>query len=950
MIYPTRSSAQMARQAFMQNWALEDIDFITMDELKERIFLGDRPLLEEEKRLLCLYSVLDESDREHFHINSYQDIIVWGKNWLDFFMELTEERIDPESLLQLDKISGFYLQSWQEEYIRHILELRKRYADYVHACGFEDKIFLYYNTAAQFPAAYQRFIFVNQYYYSALEKNLIQQMEGSGIFVQIISQGSKQSWEAGNFVSTPINLETLLSEKEYLTQKIDIHHSGSEDQMIISLLNHLQTKPPPDTKSAIIDRLFFQKPYQKLFDPELCKISTSPAFTSTAIYQMLALICEHSAALILEEERMYLPIRMLRDAFSQAWFISYFNPENAAISSLKAELDSLILDDYLYIDTDLMLFELLQDNHKSRYSHLSAFLKPYFNVLKNFVQIRNLPNLFALIDSEMGLDTRKLCTQKELTHSDVLRKFWERSANFFAIERLAIVSDWQRIFPEGDKKVAVGILELYLQFLKSARLHYDLPSDDKERYQISDLMDSRNQCYDRIVFNNVIEGEIPSVPSSVWLLNETQRKCLHLKTWEDIRNWERYYFFRLIFSAREVSIFCYQNMEQATQIGSLINELTIALEANPDCGITLNKHDSTPPIRELYDSILNIAKRDKHLAEMPELSFDDLSDEDICGFKREDISFFALPYASGEDFGTTNSIKTSYYALDTMLKNAFAWYISEHKRIRDIETDTVETLSRKVFGIILHEYISQVLHDYTEKYQRAMVADMDFVNDKYLREKLFEILENPLNSYKIPKNYNREFLFGIMADCLCAAIRWVFTRFLYKEQALMENTDPNGKQRRIKMIPESEQSTEEERKHKELIPESSNPDHLSLWIRGRADLRIETDESRYIIDFKTGKGSPEQLIIYEWFYYLLEAEEGDEVQITSIICNMLERTLHPNPSNIESRDKLYFQINDQLNSIITNGYRIATKVADRKLLQGITRADLFKSNMWSPNE
>ena len=40
----------------------------------------------------------------------------------------------------------------------------------------------------------------------------------------------------------------------------------------------------------------------------------------------------------------------------------------------------------------------------------------------------------------------------------------------------------------------------------------------------------------------------------------------------------------------------------------------------------------------------------------------------------------------------------------------------------------------------------------------------------------------------------------------------------------------------------------------------------SIWISGKADLRVECPELNYIVDFKTGKGDDEQLIFYECLY------------------------------------------------------------------------------------
>ncbi len=935
LIYPTRSSANQARMMFQSQWALQHLDFITMDELKTRIFRSELPVLEDEKRLLCLYSVLSQEDKEHFHINSYDDIIVWGLKWFEFFTELTEELVNPETLMELDLLNGFYLQSWQEDYIERILALRKRYSDHIGSIGFTDKIFLDRDARIELPPYYKSYIFVNQYYYSSMERNVIQQMERTGSQVEILFHGDKSMFDAQYLTANPIDLTTVLQTGDFNTQRIDIIEAKSEEQMISSYFD-VRAAQTETMQTAVIDRLFFHKAYRGLFDPDLYGIGFVSDLMQSPVYKMIQTIVTHLGEAITENTVDYIPLRLIRDTCTQQWFNRYFGIEACEEKQLFGEIDRLSRADILYMDTDMILFDLMDNDHQ--FQSLKKLLIPYFHALKNFSRVSSIKNLLDLLDNDGGLSIQRLATDTELQFSDLLPKLWERSSNFASIENLKIVTDWTVIFPDGDRSVAIGIIQLFLQFLKTATLSYKSNVVNTPKYLITDLMDSRNQSYDNLVVLNALEGEMPQAPSAIWLLNETQRKRLGLKTWEDIRQWERYYFFRLIFSAKHAQIFTYSNQESNVEPSSFIAEMLYVLETN-ETDIALNRSNKNYSIKELYSQILCQQNLDNHISSNEIENYIALEDNSLCGINPDSPErFFSLPYGSIDDFGEERTIKSGYYALDLLTKNAFAWYVTELRKIRSVEILKKESLSRKVFGTILHEFVALIMNDYIKKHGNRIKPDPAFTEHDYLRNALYSILCHPLNSYKIPKNYNREFLFNVMADTLCDSIKWVFNTVLYN------NKDFADVQR---IIPEAESMTKEEYKYKELIPPSDDTDGIRIHIHGKADLRIETTNKRYIIDFKTGSGSKDQLLFYEWCYYILDRDTPIEHEIVSMICNLFEHTYDQLKDADSMREKFRERIYSQLASVIQSGYWIAEKVADRKVIAEISRADLYKNRMRS---
>jgi hypothetical protein len=188
LIFPSRASAAIAEQVAYQDWTLEDVSYFSMDDFKTLLTLSDMPVLQEDKRLICLYRAMTAEDREFYHIYRYGDLVGWGQEFFKFFDELADELVEPRRLIDFHLSGGYTLQHWQEVFIERICEIRERYGKLVSELGFTDRIFLD-PASLHLPYRDKTFIFVNQNYYSALEKLIIERLEQNGNRVEIIFQG-----------------------------------------------------------------------------------------------------------------------------------------------------------------------------------------------------------------------------------------------------------------------------------------------------------------------------------------------------------------------------------------------------------------------------------------------------------------------------------------------------------------------------------------------------------------------------------------------------------------------------------------------------------------------------------------------------------------------------------------------------------------------------------------
>jgi len=104
-------------------------------------------------------------------------------------------------------------------------------------------------------------------------------------------------------------------------------------------------------------------------------------------------------------------------------------------------------------------------------------------------------------------------------------------------------------------------------------LRYEL--DRKNTIPITSLHNSRNINFEDLYILNVVEGILPDKKRAQFLLSENQRKKLGLKTYEDITLRDKYYFYRLLTSSRQVTIFTRNDLEENIEISSFLEELKL---------------------------------------------------------------------------------------------------------------------------------------------------------------------------------------------------------------------------------------------------------------------------------------------------------------------------------------------------------------------------------------
>lgn len=897
LIFPTRVAAELARKEYEKNWQLLDIQWLAMEEFKESLCFPKQPLIADDKRLLALYQVLTEEDKDYFHISDYDDLVSWGINFFKFLDENQEAGYDALALEKLIELE-MRMREWQEDHLNRLSQIVLRYKEFIGERGFTDKLFIPLPESGEIPFTGKRIMIINQYYYSPREEELLRRCKDGGNELILFYHGIKPK-------EGKLNVEVFDARKawESLDEKpnIRLKHCANEDA---AALEFIRSQSPKEA-SAIIDNQFLNSSYSAYFPPELVSPPNVFPIVHSNWFRMLSFLRE--LALDPSTNKGYVPLAII-----MRYCLDIRLNQCLVDDWDEAKQEQLRKAIFKFSDNQVLYFDIEKEQNfgiKKEDETLCELLESLFDILKIVLALTNVDELIDLIDKE--LNPQDFCSAEEMTKSSILEEIWKALANFATAEKLGIVSDWQDIFDNPG----AGIFSLWVDFVKSQRLKFK-PKTPSKNWQVSNLFDSRNRIYPNVAFLQCVEGILPQNPAPTWLLNEAQKQRLGFLAYDTIRAWERYYFMRLVFLAKEVDIYTYSNIEENVHPSSFVEELCTFVD-----GLEMQRSEhqlSKLDINELFGSRPQICS-----AESKEFIH-----ENTAFLKNPDEHFYHLPTSPQTDF---NGSKTIVFGSDSLIRlcvNPFAWYIHNNRRIRALETDLKETIQPLLFGSFMHKYFEEILGLKTRKIDHVSELKSMFTDEDFLKTKLLELIDSPEFRYKIPKNYNSDFLKEIISDRLVLSLQEFYHEFMIKSlksqsfTMIPENSDIPGGKNLIKFLPPPDDYEEE------YLPK----------LNGRADLRIDAQDSYYIIDFKTGGSDYRQLAFYEWLY------EGyfDTKTVVSSFWRILDMERDRDQSiNDNKKNRFYEQIFESLSRCLSFGYEVPERGAGRDMLQTITRSDLI---------
>jgi hypothetical protein len=922
-VFPSEKSKHVALREFQKNWDFSNTHFTTMEHLKERLFRSANPILKEEKRTLAFYQSLNEKDKDSFNVHSYFQSIDFAQNFFKLWEEFNEELVEDKNNLAHIEDMDAGIHEWQIETLQRLLEIRSRYFSFIKSKGFNDVIFSYRHQKINLDAYkdISNFIFVNQFYYTGLEKKALSFLVENNRSVNIFYQLPPSLVDENNLKVKYFSFDQLGHSR---LQKINVVETQNDFSTLAQLFSRLEK----ENDVEIIDASASLGPFDNFLNIKDFQTNESGLIRNTFLYDFFYNIYKLLDGSVFDpgRKKWLLPIGLVLNTcmnsdFAAQIFSGIQQKDNLSQEEVLEEISRLLDSQFKYVDSDLELFKHVVS------PKFQITVKTLFGLLLKFTKAQSIPSLLDLLDTENGITIKTLITKEQQECSNIEEVFYQALYDFKTLHDINIVENWGHLFTKeksSDKPtLAIGILKLFLDYLRPKRFWWNYDTGKTVRANFGNLLDSRNIQYDKIIVLNVIEDQLPHASQTPFLFTDNQRKLLGLKTFEDIKLWEKYYFFRLLLNAKSTTLFTQKNVDSNTAPSSFLEEIKLVRFSENLSYKTVGDLS----YRTLYETLLH---PDTAFAIGPNIT--------------SRPNFYKLPLDKTTDF-PNNRLDASYYATKHLLQNPFSFYINHIAGLTEKIKEVKEEFSKPLVGNIVHDVLNSMWNLFEDQSAAPMFGyNFGDINNTLIDRSLKFVMEKRGKLYfQIPHNYSFIYFQKIIVPLIIDRILFFFD--------FLKNSPLQG--HNLKVIPEKEFANAEERERKCLVSANENDLHIKVNVRGRADLRIEDSDTQehFIFDYKTGGMDKEQLVFYELFYYLLD-QSTDADKINSYFFHVFNKEikslkdLYRKGASKESMVDLYKNsVIDAVNILSENGFCLPQKRTYMDKLEDISRKDLYLTNL-----
>ena len=537
-VFDNQNTRKRAQQYCQRPFLERESLFLTLEELKERLFPPQRLMLKEEKRAVLLFELLTAEEKNDLGISNYFDFIDFSSRFFDF-LELWQEYC-------LEEVEG--LRAWQQERHQLFSRLSWKYRHRIKELGFSDQSLDLndHNFNSLLFEEYQGLVLVNILYFTPREQNFLKRLEEEGkeitLFLQLFQ---------GDFDEEQLQLEKItLPEK--LPVEVELYHT---EEPMLQLINLLVLMEEEEQSPFILDADLSESNYRQLLSPQQVSFNREYSFQETPYYHFLEALYNLLSSSYWREEELIVGLKEMMAACYQEGFRSYYSLAEGLMTALKELADR----DYLYFTPQLLDKE-------------GPSLGALFHDLEKMSSLNSLSDYCLFLQQ---LDWQRLnCGQ----YHDQAEKLYDGLAELGTLAELGIVSSWDRYFIHPPTGLLLFILR-YLQFKRVQMVN----EGQEPAARMEDLLSAAHTPGQWTIMLNVSQGMIPSESGEGSLFTEKQRQELGLFTASQKILQEKYLFFRHLLNSSRVTIFSLRNREQNTTISSFVEELRLKY------GLSLNR-------------------------------------------------------------------------------------------------------------------------------------------------------------------------------------------------------------------------------------------------------------------------------------------------------------------------------------------------------------------------
>ncbi|WP_291255211.1 PD-(D/E)XK nuclease family protein [Fusobacterium sp.] len=501
-------------------------------------------------------------------------------------------------------------------------------------------------------------------------------------------------------------------------------------------------------------------------------------------------------------------------------------------------LNSCAIEGYKYISR-----KILQDSwfEKNFSIDLIEKLNRVIFDLESITDISNTNELYSYIKEQIKLER---FIEENLDNEDIFDKFFEIFGIIKSNEVMKIHKSFDEYF---GSKIGVSLYRLLIQYMKDLAVKSNLKySQDIGIVKPLDFVRYSEEINEVNYFIDITDDNLPKRTGDNLILTEKQRKKMGIMTKEERREEDRYRFIQAIFNGKDAIVLTKKDETQGIDISPFLEEI-----------ILKNKIP-------LEDSPI----KDGGIVEMLNNSF--IGEE--LGYDRSVIEAFPKEI---EDF-RDGKLEIGAYDYGNLVDCPLRFYFMNIERLSYNTKYEDKDINTRILGIIVHKVLEEFVNSIWKRVLQEGVVEVRYE----------EILERMQGAFKAERakiplhmdNYCEYIMIPLISKNIVDFFRDL--RSNYEGISI----------RRF----QSEKSSYEK--------EPFYSGDIDVYLRGRADLVIESELGNEIIDYKTGSKKDGQLDYYTIILY------GESGQAKKLVFNAWSGKIEREDKVILTRERLEEEI------------------------------------------
>lgn len=530
-----QSASLLEAQSYHYGLFEERPYIISQDRLLSQLFVSDKIIYKDIRKIFFLYQVLSEEMKERWKIQNYFDFVDIANEFFQFYKDIYGKEEKLEEILF----------SWQKEKFYFFQELKEAYDQKMREENFLAEDFIFRGEyQSYFLKKFKRVLFCNISSFSRLWKELFEKMEKE-VSLEFLVQVSARDYDETEFRIKQLNYPKFPGE-------IEAYRVNNEwEESLYCMATHAKKE------IQLYSHLEEEKKYVKLY-PRIFRRQNKDIFDESLVYQFLEL----QEKLLQEKEKAFtqtLDIEKCLEAIRKPVFQHYYGFWGVDEQILQA----MIEEEYRYLSIPLLEREYRRfyEENPEFYTKIKTFLEDLWKIEK----FRSIEDMYSYFAEQIEL--KKL---EEKAYPDVFEIFYQVLAELSNYEADARFGSYAKYFPEA---LGRNLYRLFLRSLHQRRLQ------SYEKYLAGKLefRDWRNSVYEKgskgeAIFLDLDDKSLPYGLKKFSFFSESQKQILGLRTKEEEILEQKQDFIQSIFLQEKLHFVVRVSESENTSASSFVEE------------------------------------------------------------------------------------------------------------------------------------------------------------------------------------------------------------------------------------------------------------------------------------------------------------------------------------------------------------------------------------------